>query len=575
MKDIWRGLNIGLIICLGIAVVLSCFGVLMPELPKGDDLIFHLARIESLSEGLRLGEFPVRIYPHYFKGYGYANGLMYPDLFLYPAAFLCLKGLDVVVAYKALILGCTFFTALFMYRALFKITAHEWASRLGMLLYTASLYRVVDVWTRAALGEVLAFMFIPFIVLGIYYIFFDDDSRWHELTIGFSGVFLSHLLSGGIWSGIMMVICLLCLPRLIKQPRRLWNLTKATMMSILLVSFFLFPMFEQLIAQKLKMSEDIAYYLGDSLLPMKEVFMLPFIEGHPKNWFPGGIGMPVIGIILLGCLVQYRATKLRQGCYSWLLTGISIFVLVMMCDFFPWYEVLKVLPVFESIQFIWRFLMVATAFLCVSYVVFYSHLTKWYTKGIGILIVVLALWTGISAQLSTLYEVEKVNSSILMREEISEYAVNDRNYQVGNAEYVPLKTNIPVMYGLENRYRVNQAIDYTFSQSGTTIELNFSNQTEPYLKVEVPLLYYKGYGAKLITDSGETSLQVMSGTNGAVRVIIPDMVGEGKIVISYEGTIIQHVTFVVSSLGLVGFVIILIQSKLKRNRLSDKKESLL
>lgn len=566
MKEVWRRLNVGLLICLGIAVVLSCFGVLMPELPKGDDLAFHLARIESLSEGLRLGEFPVRIYPHYFKGYGYANGLMYPDLFLYPAALLCLKGFDVVVAYKALIVGCSFLTAFFMYRALFKMTAHEWASRLGMLLYTVSLYRVVDIWARAALGEVLAFMFIPFIVLGIYHLFFDDESHWYELTIGFSGVFLSHLLSGGIWSGVMVVVCLIGLPRLIKQPKRLGNLVKATVMSILMVSFFLLPMFEQLMSQKLRMSEDIAYYLGDSLLPMRDVFLTPFIEGHPDNWFPGGIGMSVIGIIALGCLAGWRYNNKNQACYSWLLIGITLFVLVMMCDFFPWYEVLKVLPIFESLQFVWRFLMVATAFLSVSYAIFYSHLRRWYSKAIGVLIVVLSVWTGISAQLSTLYELGKMNSSILMREEISEYAINDRHYQVGNAEYVPFKTNIAAMYGLENRYRVNQEVEYTFEQNGTMIDLTFKNQMKPYLKIEVPLLYYKGYGAKLITDSGATSLEVMSGTNGAVRVIIPELVGEGNIVISYEGTVIQHVTLAVSVLSFIGFMFMMIQSRLKRNR---------
>ena len=93
MNFLTKRLNVGLLVFLVAAVGLSCFGLFMNDLPKGHDLPFHLARIESLSEGIRFGELPVRIYPHYFKGYGYANGLMYPDLFLYPAAFLCLTGI--------------------------------------------------------------------------------------------------------------------------------------------------------------------------------------------------------------------------------------------------------------------------------------------------------------------------------------------------------------------------------------------------------------------------------------------------------------------------------------------------
>ena len=151
--------NIGLWIFLLLAICLSCFGLLNETIPGGHDLIFHLSRIEAISKGLQFGEFPVRIYPDYFYGYGYANGIMYPDLFLYPAALLCLVGVDVILAYKIMILVYTALTAIFIYRALIKITHHEWASRLGMLLYTVSLYRIVDVWTRAALGEDLVVFF--------------------------------------------------------------------------------------------------------------------------------------------------------------------------------------------------------------------------------------------------------------------------------------------------------------------------------------------------------------------------------------------------------------------------------
>ena len=76
--------NIGLWIFLLLAICLSCFGLLNETIPGGHDLIFHLSRIEAISKGLQFGEFPVRIYPDYFYGYGYANGIMYPDLFLYP-----------------------------------------------------------------------------------------------------------------------------------------------------------------------------------------------------------------------------------------------------------------------------------------------------------------------------------------------------------------------------------------------------------------------------------------------------------------------------------------------------------
>lgn len=57
MHSLIRKFNIGLWGFLGLAVCLSCFGLLIESLPKGHDLVFHLSRIESLAKGLQRGDF--------------------------------------------------------------------------------------------------------------------------------------------------------------------------------------------------------------------------------------------------------------------------------------------------------------------------------------------------------------------------------------------------------------------------------------------------------------------------------------------------------------------------------------
>ena len=113
---------------------------------------------------------------------------------------------------------------------------------------------------------------------------------------------------------------------------------------------------------------------------------------------------------------------------------------------------------------------------------------------------------------------------------------------------------------LENRYRVNQEIEYKTKQEGTTITIEFEGQTQPDLQVEVPLLYYKGYGAKL---EGR-SLEVISGSNGAVSFVIPEVVGNGIVVVSYEGTTLQHITLGISIISFIAFILIVGRSKLKK-----------
>lgn len=84
--------------------------------------------------------------------------------------------------------------------------------------------------------------------------------------------------------------------------------------------------------------------------------------------------------------------------------------------------------------------------------------------------------------------------------------------------------------------------------------MEFENQTQPYLKIEVPLLYYKGYQAELETKGEKVQLEVSSGYNGALRFSIPNVIGEGTVAIYYGGTTLQHLTLAISAVSFIGFV---------------------
>ena len=88
--------------------------LLIPEIPHAHDLTFQLSRISSIADAFRLGEFP-RVYPNYFEGYGYANGLFYGDILLYIPALLVVLGMKVVTAYKWLLLVLTIATMASIY----------------------------------------------------------------------------------------------------------------------------------------------------------------------------------------------------------------------------------------------------------------------------------------------------------------------------------------------------------------------------------------------------------------------------------------------------------------------------
>ena len=62
---------------------------------QGEDLWYHLLRIESIKTSILDGQFPVRISSLFMNGYGYATSLCYPEFFLYIPAFFRILGLGI------------------------------------------------------------------------------------------------------------------------------------------------------------------------------------------------------------------------------------------------------------------------------------------------------------------------------------------------------------------------------------------------------------------------------------------------------------------------------------------------
>lgn len=158
--------------------VLASFPYLNKQTIFSWDLCYHLNRINEIALNLQEGQFPVLIHSHLMENLGYANSIFYPELFLYIPAILKIFGMGSLLSYKIFLMIITFFTFLFMDLTAKKIFKNIKISYLASILYTFSLYRLMDIYVRGALGEVLAIAFFPLLLYGLYDIIFEEGKKW-------------------------------------------------------------------------------------------------------------------------------------------------------------------------------------------------------------------------------------------------------------------------------------------------------------------------------------------------------------------------------------------------------------
>ena len=114
-KNIFWGL-----VCIAILASVPC---MQNANLTGGDLGYHLMRIEGIKDGLKSGQFPIRIEPEWLFGHGYANSVFYCSTLLYFPAILRLLGFTVMTGYNAYCIAVTIATvgvAYYCFAGIFK-----------------------------------------------------------------------------------------------------------------------------------------------------------------------------------------------------------------------------------------------------------------------------------------------------------------------------------------------------------------------------------------------------------------------------------------------------------------------
>ena len=483
-----------LIIC----VFIVCIPMLSLNTTLGDDLYFHLSRIEGIKDGLLAGQFPVRVHAYQFNGYGYLCGVFYPDIFLYIPASLRLLGVPPNLAYNIFGFLIQLLTAFSSWHA-FRLITDRLTGAVSSILYLSFWYHLYDIYGRAALGEVIAMAFLPLAIVYVIQLFDKNYNKWPLAVLAVSGVLQAHVLS----SVYLMLICIgvffISLSKKYSYERKM-AVGKAIFFIVAINLWYYLPFVYYYISVDFIMKSSF-HSIESAGVPLRRLFYLLISFGIPSL---------IYGTVFV--VEYFKRFKFIRKAHKLVITwGVLIVFILMVASTnkFPWhlFEEIPVIGMFvTALQFPWRL----QGFVAIIIALFGGLGLVWFMKkfehdqlilgAVGIFICVFSivcfyypklflfgsdmrsvgapkLWRGI--------QIEEVQLPPYGNQDIKKIAPD---YLYKDMDVDDLKNEIPLNKEYPGIGTVNMV------KNGTTIQIRY-NLLQP-IAIELPLLYYDGYVAQ-------------------------------------------------------------------------------
>ncbi len=548
-----------LIVIFGISIF-AVYPYLNNRIFYAHDLPYHLNRILSMNENIKNGDFLSLIHSRVLNNLGYANGIFYPQLFMYiPAIIMAISGMHVLTVYKIFLIIITFFTFLAMYYCVRNIFGRKSVAFFSSIIYTFSLYRLTDIYVRGAIGELLAFIFIPIIIYGLYEIIFGDNKKWWITVFGIAGLAYSHLLSFTFVIPFIIIICILNIDRIFKDKKMLQNLILAGLVSILITIAFFGPMLEQKMSYKFHIDNntvDSPQELKNRASSLSMTFGSKVIGGYATNssedagCMSEGIGIVLIlcaGVFILRKNINYKDNRFEIQLYI-----IGVITLIMTTKLFPWEK----LNYINIIQFPFRL----NVFPCVAFSIIGGNaLYEIFGRKdefIKIICLIVILFNA--------YILGETNINFnSVRFFTYESLVEGVDQEIASKEYLPEETKLEDLTDC-TLYNINDKENkINFTQTGNKIEFEY-DPSELDMQLNIPLLYYKGYTAQIEKKNGDIEkLEVSKNKENGFVLVEGSKDLTGKITVKYSLTAIQIISYIVSTITFVGLIVFISYKKYK------------
>lgn len=532
------------------------------SLSLGEDLLFHLMRIESLADAIKQGEsFPYWITPYWLSGHGYATTVFYSNLFIFIPALLRVCGFSIMTAYKIFVFVLISITTVVTYISFYKCVEDEYAALLGTMLYVLAPYRFTNYLLRGSVGEYLAMSFLPLVFCGFYLLYTRDttspdykDHKWW-IVVGMTGVLESHLLTTELVIVFLFVFCALLLKKTFRKQTFI-QLAEASGIALAWNCWFYLPMLYMLKVDTYKLQANMVNNWVYGLDPRNGLVIW---WNRANSVSEGGFaGRPYsIGAVILLCMVcwgvntKIRKKKVNKVCLVLSIT--CILSLFMVTDLFPWDAIQNcsgIGPLVSVIQFPYRLLGIASVFGS-AFVTFAVREWEREDQNFAKKMIVGITLMGI---LLTVYQLEEMTATDEKQTQLYVTA-NAGTSTVMCGEYM-LTTEPEAEFTYHDPVEEEGLQWYDYEKHGTNITITVENTSEQEKRLELPLQGYQGYRA-VDTEGTVIGIAEERGAHGDLTLLIPAKY-EGNISVAYVGLPIfkaaERVT-VISALISAGYLV--------------------
>ncbi len=346
--------------------------ILLPLFKKGflitDDGDLLLIRLGGVIRAIRNLHFPVRMLDLY-HGYGYpVMNFLYPLPFYFASLIYFFLPIGLIATFKLSIYLFSVLAGIGAYLLVNQVSKNRMLAFLASVLYLSAPYRLIAIFYRGSIGEVLAHSLLPFLFYWIY--LYKEENKNIYLIIFSFFVFLLIISHNVI--ALLSLLFLVFYNFFVLKNKKVW---KYLILGILLSAFFSVP---ALVERKYTHAVNISLSdAGSRLILLKDLFLNTF---SLKKYLPNiekvfylNISYLFILVFSLTALFLIKRKKKKQT-KNIIFISALIFLIIFYVSTFSqsFWRLAK--PLVPYIQFPWRLL----SLLGLLFILLMSHVYKFY-----------------------------------------------------------------------------------------------------------------------------------------------------------------------------------------------------